>query len=693
MLRKKQKNGSKMWTKKQIPFKFFLTVLIILCFSYCGKDSPSKSLSPSIFWEKDQAVVSTAGGTKNTWSGFDIKNDFFVSNKAISKFILWREKENKTSITLQYLLKGKPVEVFINSAEAFKLKPRYNLGTFTTTISLLKGSNFIEFRKAGKSTFKIKTMKIGNQAVEADYHLGTGESFSRFHPAGAGRIVLNGKGKVHIRLVEFKEGREKILEKEPGPGFLSSTIKYPFYFEFPGFIRVSVLTGKFTVSDYTFAGKAEKHESGAVVPGWVKKEKPGIHILLIDGCHADHLGVYGYQRDTSPNIDRFARDSVVFDNAYANATFTRSSVASIFTGFHPHRHKLRVLTNRLPKGLFLLPEFMQKKGYNTAILTEAGNISRFFGFGQGVDRYKKVFRRWDDSRYLENNMYNFFCDWIKNPEPLFTYVHFRAPHFPIIPPPPFLDMYKKKEKRGIPKKDRMIVRLQQLAKEGHSFSAQEIKDVIDDYDSTIRFVDDEVGKLLDKLEKEKLYESSFIIVTADHGEALYEHGYWGHGQNVYPETSRVPLIVKFPAQMKLKGRVERVTQLVDIFPTFAALFGDKRYFDGQSLLDSIAVKKEDDTFGFSTSFGLPPSIGIRWRSWYYIIHLFNNGEELFNLEKDPLKNLAGSEENKDLLTFFRTKFLDWYIDFDNIERSSQAVDLEKLPKGEYENLKSLGYID
>jgi len=321
-------------------------VIIILFFPYCGKDTPSNSLSPSILWEKEQAVVSTAEGTKNLWSGFDINNNFFVSNKAISKFILWRGETKKKNITLQYILKGRPVQVFINSREAFKLKPRYKLGTFTIGIPLLKGFNFLEFRKTGKSIFKIKILKIGNHDVEEAYHLAAGQSLSRFHGAGAGHIVLKGKGKVHIRLVEF-----------------------------------------------------------------------------------------------------------------------------------------------------------------------------------------------------------------------------------------------------------------------------------------------------------------------------------------------------------IEGRVERVTQLVDIFPTFAALFGEKRYFDGQSLLDSIAVKKEADTFGFSTTFGLPPSIGIRWRSWFYIIHLFNNGEELFNLKKDPLKNTAGPEENKDLLTFFRAKFLDWYIDFDNIERTSQAVDLKKLPKGEYENLKSLGYID
>lgn len=670
-----------------------LPIIIILCFSYCGKDSSSSSLSPSILWEKEQAVVSTAGGTRNLWSGFDIQNDFFVSNKAISKFILWRGETKKKNIILQYILKGRPVQVFINSQEAFKLKPRYKLGIFTIGIPLLKGFNFLEFRKTGESIFKIKTLKIGSQAVQEAYHLAAGQSLSRFHSAGAGRIVLRGKGKLHIRLVEFIDGQKKNREKELEPGFLSSTVKYPFRFESPGFIRISAVTGKFTVNDYTFARKQVESRNGTPASEWVKKEKPGVHILLIDGCHADHLGVYGYYRDTSPHIDRLARDSVVFDNAYANATFTRSSVASIFTGFHPHRHKLRVLINRLPKGLFMLPEFMQKQGYKTTIFTEAGNISRFFGFAQGVDEYRKVFRRWNDPRYLENNMYRFFCDWMKNPGPLFTYVHFRAPHFPIIPPPPFLDMYKEKKKRGIPDKDRLIMRLTQLGKEGHKFSPGEVKDVTDDYDSTIRFVDNEVGKLLDKLKQEGRYESSFIIFTSDHGEALYEHGYWGHGHNVYPETCRVPLIVKFPTQMKLKGRVERLTQLVDIFPTFTALFGEKRYFDGQSLLDSIAVKKEDDTFAFSTTFGLPPSISIRWRSWFYIIHLFNNEEELFYLKRDPLKNASGLEENKDLLTFFRAKFLDWYIDFDNLERTSQAVDLKKLPKGEYENLKSLGYIE
>ena len=123
------------------------------------------------------------------------------------------------------------------------------------------------------------------------------------------------------------------------------------------------------------------------------------------------------------------------------------------------------------------------------------------------------------------------------------------------------------------------------------------------------------------------------------------------------------------------------------------MFGEKRYFDGQSLLESIKIKKEDDRFAFSTTFGTPPSIGLRWRSWYYIIHLYNNQEQLYNLKINPLQDIASVEENDDMITFFRAKFLNWFIDFDNLERTSQAVDLKKLPKGEYENLKSLGYIN
>ena len=671
-----------------------LLLLLFITLINCGKKPGFKNPDPTFLWKKDQFHIDTTSGTKHTWSGFTIKENFFVPTKSIAKFIAWKEKEEKTEIAINYLLRGMSVDVYINSIKTFKLKPRYKLlKPFKTTAALSKGFNFIEFRKKGKSLLKIKSIKIGATAADKphDHLLPGGETLTRFYPAGSGEISFKGKGKLYARKVEFIEGKKKVSELFIDTDSHRDVKKYSFDFHTHGFLQFSTFKGNFDIVDYSFKASIIKKDRLKPKKKKILDGKPHIFIILIDGCHAAHLGIYGYHRSTSPHIDRFAKDGVIFDNAYANATFTRSSVATIFTGFYPHRHKLRILTNRLPKGLFMLPEFLQTKGYKTAILTEAGNISRFFGFAQGVDNYRKIFRRWDDPRYLENNLFKFFSQWIKTEGPLFTYVHYRAPHFPIVPPPPFLDMYRKK--KTAEKQDRLIFRLQELGEKGHKFTPGEIQDVIDDYDSTIRYVDAEVGKLIETLKAKGLYHSSFIIFTSDHGEALYEHGYWGHGQTVYDEASRVPLIVKFPAQMKLSGRIETVVQLADIFPTFASLLGEKRYFDGRSLLESIETQKEDDTFAYSTSFGTPPTIGIRWRSWYYIIYLHNNREELFNLKSDPLKNIASLEENKDMVTFFRAKFLNWFYPFDNLERTGQSVDLKKLPKEELDNLKSLGYIN
>ncbi len=670
----------------------FLLLLLLIPLYNCKKKPGLKKLDPTILWEKDQYEIVTGSGTRHLWSGFKIEEDFFTARKNIAKFILWREKEEEKDISINYFLKGSHVYLYINNKHTSELIPTGRWELFKTRITLSRGFNFIEFRKKAKSHLKIKAVEIAGQptAVKPHFHLPEGEKITLFHPAGSGIMSFIGKGELRIRKIEFINGKKNILEENFKPGFLSSSIKYPFNFQALGFLQISAVSGKFNITGYTFRknisnDKRKKNKK-------LLNEKPGVFIFLVDGCQAYHLGAYGYHRKTSPNIDKLAKDGVIFENAYANATFTRSSVATIFTGFFPRRHKLRVLTNRLPKGLFMLPEFLQKNGYKTTILTEAGNISRHFGFGQGVDEYRKLFWRWEDPRYLEKNILKFFNKWTDKKGPLFAYIHYREPHFPIIPPPPFLDMFKTKKSRV--KQDRVILKMRKLMGEGHSFTLEEVQDVIDDYDSTIRNVDSKVGDLCKTLKRKGLYDSSLIIFTSDHGEALYEHKAWGHGHNVYEETSRVPLIVKFPKKMKLYGSIEKIVQLADIFPTIAALFGVNRYFDGQSLLECIKIKNEDDTFAFSTTFGISPSIGIRWRSWYYIICLKRNQEEkLYNLQVDRFRNVAVLKENEDIKTFFRSKLLNWLIDFDNLERTAQSVDLKKLPKAELENLRSLGYIE
>lgn len=663
-----------------------VVVLPVIFAVHCGKTPEFKNLNPTFLHTTNQTIITPASGTQHAWSGLTIKNNTFTSTKNISKFILWQTKKDTKNLTIHYSLHGPPSDLYVNSKHKTKLTPKQKISPYSIEVPLNRGFNFIEFRQKGKSKLKIKEITVGETKNTPGSLLTEGRSITHYHSPGSGSISLRGKGNLHIRLVEFINGEKINRDKN----FASKKVTHPFEFKGPGYLQITAETGEFDVTGYTFTEK----KSPKVPLKTTLEGKPDIYIFLIDGCQAVHLGMYGYHRPTSPFVDELAKDSVVFENAYANATFTRSSVATIFTGFYPMRHKLRILTNVLPKGLFMMPEFLKKQGYKTSLITEAGNISKVFGFNQGVDHYVKAFWRLDDPRFLQNNVLKAFKSLMDKKQPLFSYVHYRAPHFPIVPPPPFKDMFLPRGKKPKKDEDRVVLNLLKLDKAGHKFTLEEVEEVVNDYDSAIRYVDAEVGKLITTLKKTGRYDSSFIIFTSDHGEAVYEHESWGHGHNVCEETSRVPLTVKFPKAMNIKGRVERVVQLTDIFPTFAGLMGEDRYFDGQSLLKSIEIKDLDDTFAFSTTFLTPPSISIRWRNWYYVIHQRrNNSEELFNLDEDRLKDISTLPENKDMLTFFRTKFIRWLVDFDNLERTSQSMDLKKLPKDEYENLKSLGYIN
>lgn len=664
----------------------FALILIVFFLVGCGRGPEFKKFLPVFVWKNNQHEISPVSGTRNLWSGFSIEDNSFLSTGRRGMFIIWREQAEEKDLLIEYSSKGEPVKLFFNKKMVDLLPPTNKWIRFKSRVKANKGFNFIEFRKMKKKAFKIKTMVIDQQTPSSDYHLPQGEELTMFFESGQGRLSLKGKGKLLIRKVEFVKGEKQVVEKTITSGFLSGTKIHEFRFQTLGFLKCSCLSGHFQVIDYHYQtenkdGQTERH--------FTFSEKPDIFIFLIDGCQASHLKTYGYHRDTSQTVDGLARDGVVFDNAYANATFTRSSVATIFTGYFPQRHKLRILTNKLPKDLFLMAEFFKILKYKTSLFTEAANIAKVFGFSQGMDHYSCFSWMRDHPNYKEGGMLRKFCSWIKKSSPLFSYIHFRAPHLPLLPPPPYLDMFKKnkKQKEG----RRLLYQIRKLMRKGHRFTSDEIQDITDDYDSTICFVDAEVGKYIGCLKKRGLYDSSLIIFTSDHGEALYEHGCFGHGLNVYDEASRIPLVVKFPRKMNLKGRVKRVVQLADIFPTFSRMFGQKGQFDGQSLMESIEKNDIDDTFAFSTTFTDRPAYGIRWRDWYYIINTVNNQEELYHLKGDPLINVL--LQYPDVATFFKAKVLSWLVEYDNLERESQHIDLKKLPRDIRHNLKSLGYID
>jgi len=321
----------------------------------------------------------------------------------------------------------------INGKKSGELKATKGSIPYKRQVNLKCGFNFIEFRKGKNTILRIKNIKIGEKITTRPSDLCDGESVTLFLSAGTGYLYMKGKGNLKVRKVEWVHGEKSVDENV----FESGKVKIPLNFNSLGFIEIECSSGRFNIIDSHFRKNPVKKISPRTKVGKI----PNIFILVIDGCQQSHLGLYGYHRNTSPHMDEFAKDGVVFDNAYANATYTGSSIATLFTGFFPQRHQLKILNNRLPARFFLLPEFLKKWGYQTSVYTEAGNITPRFGFGQGIDDLRKLSMINDNpkswKRRPEKYIHYCFDKWTDKKGLLFSYVHYRAPHFPLLPPPPF----------------------------------------------------------------------------------------------------------------------------------------------------------------------------------------------------------------------------------------------------------------
>ena len=260
----------------------------------------------------------------------------------------------------------------------------------------------------------------------------------------------------------------------------------------------------------------------------------------------------------------------------------RPALPVIFTGLFPDNSN-----NSFSQAKTTLFQFLQGQGYTVSLQSESFFISERSNFPRAGVHSLDYYPDWREPA-AKKRIIQRFCELLKNPSPRFIYLHYLEPHLPIVPPPPFRDMFNTKGK--VKQGERLTFSIYQNPKLAHSLmTPDQVQEVVDDYDSSIAYIDGEVGKLLNCLKTRGLYNDSLIIIMADHGEALYEHQEWFHGGNVYEETTHVPLIVKFPQQMGLKGRIARVVQLLDLFPTLVDVCGQRLALEGRSLLQAVAA--------------------------------------------------------------------------------------------------------
>jgi arylsulfatase len=290
-------------------------------------------------------------------------------------------------------------------------------------------------------------------------------------------------------------------------------------------------------------------------------------LIVIDTLRRDHLPIYGYSRNTAPELARLAAEGAVFDGL-STSSWTKPSVASILTGLHPLRHQA-VLADALPESALTLAEALDAQGFHTLAITSNAHISPSFGFGQGFDEFDSLMKEFDSGALPRpRDLSRALLDRIEAiRHPFFLYLHYLDPHAPYEPDTTW-------DGRPLPDRLRSRSPLKGVDMQHRRFLERDpgfLQDAVDLYDGEIRGVDADIGFVLGELRARGLLDGTLTVVTADHGEEFEEHGRMGHGKALYGEGVRVPLLFHGPGVTPgLRGGRASV---MDILPTSLELLG------------------------------------------------------------------------------------------------------------------------
>lgn len=314
---------------------------------------------------------------------------------------------------------------------------------------------------------------------------------------------------------------------------------------------------------------------------------PNVLLVTMETTRADHLGAYGYRRDTSPNFDRLAAEGALFENALTVSPRTNPSVASLMTSLYPHEHGVRSLLTPLDPGNRTLAEIMQDAGYRTGAIQTHHFMKSASGLAQGFDTYEDSFvgeRRADTAARLA-------ADWIRDASarrrPWFLWVHLVDPHWPYephagtsiaSPDPRTLDIYRKLS-QGKLTMGSVIFR--------NTMPPDLVQSFVDLYDGEIHFTDQALGEIIDTAREVDVDNRTIIAVTSDHGEALGEHDYFfEHGDFGTDAEIHVPMLFVAPGTIAPGVRAPTTVRSIDVGPTILDLAGlqSETQFRGLSVL-------------------------------------------------------------------------------------------------------------
>ena len=434
----------------------------------------------------------------------------------------------------------------------------------------------------------------------------------------------------------------------------------------------------------------------------LREQLRGVNVLvvLMDAARASHLGCYGYDRPTTPEIDRLAREGVVFQRAYAPAPFTVASVSSLWTSLYPDAHHYGVRHDAsLPTEHSTLAELLAKREVATAGFVANPSGGAPFGLARGFGEFHHLYEDRGERSFAIPRAPEFrprLRRWIEQVRGrrFFGYVHYIEPHFPYDPPPPFDLMFGSDEPLA-PAARRDATWVKRVNAGRVRPSPEEVRHLVRLYDGNLAFVDREIGWLRHTLDELGLLENTVIVVTSDHGEDLYERGPIGHGGLVNEESLHVPLVVRFPAGLGLAGlRIDGLVDLLDLAPTLADLFEvpasspGVRGFQGRSLLPLLAGA-EGKSAVLGRTMQERPTYALNDGTWK-LVHSVRSGRTvLYDLAHDPEERRNVAADHPRRAELLRQELLRWLA---GVRTRRGSASERSLTPEEIEMLRSLGYV-
>ena len=436
--------------------------------------------------------------------------------------------------------------------------------------------------------------------------------------------------------------------------------------------------------------------------GCSAEPKDNVVLIIIDTARRDAFGCYGNSLKPTNNIDAVAADGVRFEQCISTSGWTLPAVGSIFTGTWPTIHgglgravTLTPIRDEVPTAA----EVLKNAGFETLGFANAAFVSPMLHLDRGFDVFDHRYSyNWDTRRADET--IDVALEYIRKNRSKrnFVMIHLFDPHLDYDPPREYAFKYTRgRTQPALPLT--METCLQMCEQNGEAPPRPEnIAYIAGVYQAEVNFVDVQIGRLVEELKSLGMYDRTTMIITADHGEEFWEHGGFEHGHTMYDELLRVPLIVKFPADViPVRRAVTAQVRLLDLMPTAFEVLGVEKpeSFLGVSLLPYAMGTTDQalDAFCESTLYG-PHMIALRADGYKYVHHLEEEGGagELYDWRSDPAerKNLADDQPEK--MEQMRTELLRLYGDLLKTAGTMSKPAVVNMSPQRIKQLRSLGYI-